>query len=86
MCSSDLHVETAEDDWAQVQQRLALDAPLGMHNRSRHNTEVALSDAAWAQVRAHCLIDFQRFGYPVPEALSGEPWPAPPPENDDAAG
>lgn len=79
-------VETAEDDWAQVQQRLALDAPLGMHNRSRHNTEVELSDAAWAQVRAHCLTDFQRFGYPVPAALSGEPWPAPPPENDDAAG
>jgi hypothetical protein len=63
-------VESASADWTVIQEKLKLTAPLGIHNQSQRSQEITLSDAAWAQVKAHCLVDFQMFAYPLPAPLA----------------
>jgi len=63
-------IERAGADWTVIQEKLKLTAPLGIHNQSRQNQEVTLSDAAWEQVKAHCLVDFQMFDYQLPAPLA----------------
>lgn len=65
-------LEQLEQDWAQIEAVLQVNAPVGHHNASASDkvpTALNLSDEAWAMLEKHYARDCELFGYTLREPV-----------------